>query len=492
MGSSQPVFRINWLAAMCLAGNVVAQDIRVSPSAIVLDSPEACQQLLVTGQRDDGSPVDLTRSAEYRVLNPEIAALDDHGMIRPIGEGRTELIIAAGFSDAVRVPVEVRGVENPRPLSFEDEIVPILTKARCNSGGCHGKAEGQNGFKLSVFGFDPAADHAALVKESRGRRLLASAPAQSLLLRKATAIAPHGGARKIDAGSLHYRRIERWIAEGAQFTRGTAPLISIEVEPAERVMRAKEGQQLRVTAVRADGERRCVTAEAEYESNAGLIADVDGQGLIAAGETPGEATILVRYRDQVAVCRVTHPRQGSEFARPPETNFVDRLVWDKLERLGIPPSTPADDATFLRRVFLDTIGTLPTSSEARQFLVDDSPDKRERLIAQLLQRDEYADYWAQRWSDLLRVDQDRTLPEGAVATTRWLRRQFAENRPYDEFVREILTAQGDTQSEGPAAVYKVLDSSEALSRSFSQLFLGVRIECAQCHHHPYERWGQDD
>jgi hypothetical protein len=189
---------------------------------------------------------------------------------------------------------------------------------------------------------------------------------------------------------------------------------------------------------------------------------------------------------------VTHPRHGTGFARPPAANFVDELVWDKLQRLGIPPSDLADDATFLRRVFLDTIGTLPTPNEAREFLADPAPDKRARLIAWLLQRDEYADYWAQRWSDLLRVDQDRTLPEGAVAITRWLRRQIAENRPYDEFVHAILTAQGDTQSESPAAVYQVLDTPEVMSRSFSQLFLGVRIECAQCHHHPFERWGQDD
>ena len=258
------------------------------------------------------------------------------------------------------------------------------------------------------------------------------------------------------------------------------------------MLNAGGAQQLQVTVVDASGRRQCVTAEAEYESNAETIAQVDATGLIEVGNVPGEATILVRYLGQVVACRVTHPQQIENFTRPPEANFVDRLVWDKLERLGVAPSVMADDAMFLRRVFLDTIGTLPTPDEAREFLADASTNKRSRLIDDLLKREEYTDYWALRWADLLRVDRDRMLPEGAVAVTRWLRRQIAENRPYDEFVREILTAQGDVHLEGPAAIYQVLDSPEALSRSFSQLFLGVRIECAQCHHHPFERWSQDD
>lgn len=493
MGRIMLIFRPVCLsAALCLIGvEACGAGLVVSPAKIVLESPEASQQILVTGRHPSGDATDLTRLVTYRNLDPQIVTVDGRGVVQPHRAGRTEIIIEYQ-ADSLRIPVEVRGLPDSAPVSFEHEIVPILTKTRCNSGGCHGKAEGQNGLKLSVFGFDPAADHAAFAKESRGRRVRISAPAQSLLLLKATATMPHGGGRKIDVGSLQYQRLLRWIAEGAKFTGRTSPAISIEIEPAQRLMRAGEAQQLQVTAVDAAGQRRCVTAEAEYESNVELIARVDSQGLIEAGDVPGEASILVRYLGHVAVCRVTHPARSVDFVRPPVTNFVDRLVWDKLERLGILPSDPADDANFLRRVFLDTIGTLPSPSEAREFLSDSSLDKRPRLIDRLLQREEYADYWAMRWSNLLRVDQDRMLPEGAVAMTRWLRRQMAENRPYDEFVREILTTQGDMQADGPAAVYKVLDSPEALSRSFSQLFLGVRIECAQCHHHPFERWGQDD
>jgi hypothetical protein len=223
-----------------------------------------------------------------------------------------------------------------------------------------------------------------------------------------------------------------------------------------------------------------------------MVAHADRRGLVAAARLPGEATILVRHMGHVAVCRITQPQPGVKFARPPEHNFIDGLVWDKLQRLGIAPSELADDAAFLRRAFLDTIGTLPTPREARDFLADADPRKRERLIDELLARDEYADYWTMRWSDILLIDRDKIGAEGAVAMTRWLRRQFAENRPYDELVRAMLTAEGDVRAEGPASLYTVLDSPEATARSMSQLFLGVRIECAQCHHHPFEKWGQDD
>ena len=242
----------------------------------------------------------------------------------------------------------------------------------------------------------------------------------------------------------------------------------------------------------AAGRRRCVTAEAEYDSNAGAIAGVDGRGLVRAGGQPGEAAILVRYMGLVAVCRVTLPRPGVTFARPPEANFVDRHVWDKLQQLGIPPSPPADDSTFLRRVYLDAIGTLPTADEARAFLADKAADKRAKLIERLLDRPEYADFWAMKWADMLRVDKDGVTPQGAVAMTRWLRNQLAENRPYDQFARAVVTARGSIAAEGPAALYKVLGTPEVAARSLSQVFLGVRIECAQCHHHPSEKWGQDD
>ncbi len=479
-----------WLALACLAVGAPAHAaVLVRPAAVVLDNPESSQQLLVKAV--ELGP-DLTRTAKYTSANPAIATVDANGLIAPRAEGKTEIVVQHG-AESVRVPVEVRGLKQPTPISFEHQILPILTKASCNSGGCHGKAEGQNGFKLSVFGFDPPADYQALLMEGRGRRLFASSPAHSLFVGKSTGRVPHGGGRKIEPDGIRYQRLVRWITEGAQYqSAAVKPVVSIVVEPAGQVLTMRGTQQLQVTAIDADGVRRCVTTEAEYESNATTIAGADGRGWVQAADVPGEAAILVRYMGHVAVCRVTIPQPGVTFPRPPEANFIDKLVWDRLTVLGIAPTEIADDATFLRRVHLDTIGTLPTAEEARAFLASKEPNKRAKLIDALLERPEYADFWAQKWSDILRVDRDAINAAGAVAMTRWLRKSFAENKPYDRMAREVLTAQGSTAAEGPAAFYKVLGTPEIMSRSVSQVFLGVRIECAQCHHHPSEKWGQDD
>jgi hypothetical protein len=471
---------------------VHAATFEVSPAAVTLDRPESTQQLLVSVKAADGRLVDVTRTAKYRSEDPKIARVDELGLVEPIRDGQVTVVVEHS-GGSIRVPVTVQEVDRPTPISFPRDIVPILTKTGCNTGGCHGKAEGQNGFKLSVFGFDTLGDHGAIAHEGRGRRLFPSAPEQSLLLRKAVAAEPHGGGQRMDVDSLRYRRLQRWIAEGARYVVDNQPqVVRIEVEPAEQILLAKENRQLRVWAVDEAGVRRCVTTEAEYESNAGVIAGVDGRGLVQAADIPGEAAILARYLGHVTVCRVTIPRPGAKFTRPPETNFIDKLAWNKLERLGIEPSGLCDDATFLRRASLDIIGTLPTADEARAFLADTSSDKRAKLVDRLLERPEYADYWTMKFSDLLRVDQTKITPGGSVAITRWLRRQFAENRPYDRMVYELLTAKGNVKAEGPAAYFKALDTPELLARSVSQVFLGVRIECAQCHHHPSDRWGQDD
>ncbi|MBI3862401.1 MAG: DUF1553 domain-containing protein, partial [Planctomycetia bacterium] len=418
--------------------------------------------------------------------------VDADGLIHPLADGMTTLSIVAGQNE-LKIPVTVSGIANPPPVSFEHEIIPILTKARCNSGGCHGKAEGQNGFKLSLLGFDGTFDYDALIREGKGRRVVVSSPPQSLVLRKAIAEVPHGGGRKINPGSPQHLRLLRWIAEGAPHSvPGEQPVGSIVVEPAAIRLRPHEQQQIRVTALEASGARRDATVEAEFISNAGHIVEANPRGLLQAADGPGEAAILVRYLGHVAVCRVVVPREGQSFPRPPENNFIDKLVWDKLVELGIEPGTPVDDAGFLRRTHLDVIGTLPTAAEARRFLNDPAPDKRARLVDELLGRPEYADYWAMKWADVLRADKIKVTHQGTVGLTRWLRRQFSENRPYDELVRDILTAQGPVQSESPVPFFKALDQPETASRAISQLFLGVRIECAQCHHHPSERWGQDD
>lgn len=479
-------------SALCWAwSGFVSAQISVRPDSIVLDRPEASQQVLVTDQVGS-QRTDLSRQVTYEVLDPKVIRINVDGLVHPLSEGTTQFVVRRG-DQQVAIPVTVTGIAPPEPVSFKLDVQPILTKSRCNSGGCHGKAEGQNGFKLSLFGFDNESDYDALVKEQRGRRVNLTRPDTSLLLMKGTASVPHGGGLKLDREGPQFEMLRRWVREGTPFQSPNEQMVvRIEVDPVELVMQPGATQQLRVTAIDAIGRRQCVTTSAEYVSNATQIVTTNARGLMTATDVPGEAAILVRYLDQVAVCRITLPRPNASSSRLNEHNFIDKHVSDKLIRLSIPPSGPINDSTFLRRVSLDLIGTLPTADEARRFLSDAAPDKRTRLIDELLQRPEYADYWAMKWADLLRADKIKVTPQGAVGITRWLRSKLAANQPFDQFAREILTVQGPIQAESPAAFFKALDTPEVAARSVSQLFLGVRIECAQCHHHPSERWSQDD
>lgn len=472
----------------------VVAEVCVQPANVLLESPESSQQLLVTSIDAKERSHDLSRSVDYEIIPSDLATVSENGLIRPLLNGSGELIVHYQ-NQKFTVPIIVRDLNDPRPVSFQNEILPILTKSGCNSGGCHGKAEGQNGFKLSIFGFDTVADHQAIAMESRSRRVSITRPEQSLLYLKGSARSPHGGGQKIDPGSDRDLRLLRWITEGAKFESQTdieSRIVGIEIKPAQKTLLAEESQQIRVTAIDSSGNRRCVTTEAEYESNAESLADVNLSGLVQASNIPGEAAILVRYLGHVTVCRITIPQPNLQFDRPQENNFVDRLVWDKLERLGIAPSDLADDATFMRRVYLDTIGTLPTSAETRQFLSNSDVGKRSQLIDVLLEREEYVDYNTMRWLDILRADQLKISPQGTVAVQRWLQRHFAENRPVDQLATELLTVQGNTSAEGPGSFYKILNEPDDAARAISQLLLGVRIECAQCHHHPSERWTQAD
>lgn len=485
-----------WFAMFAIASADVVSgaELEVSPREVFLDAPEASQQVVVWKTVDDSRRIDLTRRAKMRVQPPGIASVDQQGLVRPLQNGTGTLVIVVDDSE-LSIPLAVVKQDAPDPISFRREVIPILTKARCNSGGCHGKAEGQNGFKLTIFGFDPLSDYDAIVRESRGRRISPATPAASLLIKKGSARMAHGGAMALEPGSDHERKLIRWISEGASFQNDDVDqveIVGIEVEPQQHVLLAGESLQLTVTTIDSLGRRRCVTSSSEFQSNAVTIADVDTKGLVQASDVAGEAAIFAHHLGHVATCRVTLPRPGHSFQRPPEANFIDKLTWDKLQSLGIPPSAPCDDATFLRRASLDVTGTLPTVERVRSFLSDTSPDKRQRLIDELLDSDDYADFWTMKWLDILRADQLTISPQGAVAMQRWLRRCFAENRPYDQWAAQLLTVQGNTSAEGPGSFYKILNKPDEAARSVSQLLLGVRIECAQCHHHPSERWTQDD
>ncbi|MBH55821.1 MAG: hypothetical protein CMJ82_01390 [Planctomycetaceae bacterium] len=463
----------------------------VFPNEVSLTGPESSQQFVVNQRLENGRTSDLTRVVEYSVSDTAIATVNSHGMLVPLQEGETQLLIRHG-QWSQQIPIKIQGIESPTPVDFRGDIQPILTKAACNSGGCHGKAEGQNGFKLSVFAFDDTFDHDSITRHGRGRRINIAAPESSLLIRKATGLIPHGGGRKVSVNGLWYKQLTRWIKEGAAFdSESSQRTTRLDVYPKLMEVKPDSGLQLQVFAVDENGNRRCVTREAEFFSNAEAVARPDEDGWVHVDNVPGEAAILVRYRGQIETARIRLP-QEFEVTPPKSNNEIDDHVWTRLSSLGIQPSHVADDAVFLRRVYLDTIGTLPTIEESRRFLTDPSADKRSTLIATLLERPEYADYWAMKWADILRVDREIIKSPGTIAMTRWLRSQLAANRPYDEFVSDIVTAQGNTNSESAAAMYLVHNDPEKLARSVSQVFLGVRIECAQCHQHPFERWGQED
>ncbi|HTK75482.1 MAG TPA: DUF1549 domain-containing protein [Gemmataceae bacterium] len=391
----------------------------------------------------------------------------------------------------------VRAAAGDSPPTYERDVLPILTRAGCNAGACHGKARGQNGFQLSLLGFDRDFDYNALAHEGRGRRVFPEAPEFSLLLRKPAAEIPHGGGKRLTPGSPAYETIRRWIAAGLPRTPADAPSLDrISVEPSERSMTNGATQQLVVTAHYSDGSTADVTHFTMFQSNESVLAAVNPDGLVTAGPLPGEAAIMARFLEKFAVCNVLIPMPervpDQVYTDLPRRNFIDGLVYDKLQRLGLTPSDPAPEPTFLRRAYLDVIGRLPTAAEARSFLADRSPDKKSKLIDALLQRPEYADFWANKWADLLRPNPYRVGIKAVFNLDAWLRETFRQNKPYDQFVRELLTAKGSTFRNGATVVFRDRREPDEITPMVSQLFLGVRLECAKCHHHPFEIWGQDD
>lgn len=382
-------------------------------------------------------------------------------------------------------------------INFELDVMPILTVAGCNGGPCHGKSRGQNGFQLSLLGFDAEFDFNAIVKQARGRRVQPSAPEQSLLLLKAAGIVPHGGGVKLAPDGENYAILKRWIALGMPRAGAADPkLVGIEVTPRDRILPAKSREQLKVTAKYSDGSLRDVTRLTAYQSNESAVAAIDAAGLVTAGALPGETAIMARYMNHIAVFNVAVPLAGNVdkeiYASLPRNNFIDDLVWKRLERLGIVPSEGCDDATFLRRAHLDVIGTLPTTDEARKFLADTSPDKRAKLVDALLARPEYADHWANKWADLLRPNPYRVGIKATLVYDQWIRDAFRANKPYDRFVADLVASRGSTFRNGATVLYRDRRSPEEVTTMICQLFLGVRLDCARCHHHPFEVWGQDD
>ncbi|HTN77476.1 MAG TPA: DUF1549 domain-containing protein, partial [Pirellulaceae bacterium] len=383
------------------------------------------------------------------------------------------------------------------PISFDLDIMPVLTVRGCNQGACHGKARGQNGFQLSLLGFDADFDYAAIAMNARGRRVSPAAPQRSLFLKKATGQVPHGGGQRIDPDGADYQLLTNWIAQGLPRSIANEPkLARIELSPESKFLQPGEAVPLLVRAIYSDGSECDVTARTQYQSSEAALVSVSNAGVVKAGALPGEATIMARYSNIIATCHIAIPQAGSVpdelYTQLPRNNFIDDLAWSKLQSLGITPSEPCDDAKFMRRVHIDLIGRLPTPDEVRAFLADTDSSKRARLVDRLLERPEYADHFAAKWADLLRPNPYRVGIKAVLNYDQWIRESFRQNKPYDQFVRELVSAQGSTWENGATVLFRDRREPEEVTTLVSQLFLGIRLECAKCHHHPFEKWSQDD
>jgi hypothetical protein len=471
------------------------QTLTVFPASVTLKGLDDSAQLAVTGQLAAGRLQDLSGDVKYEISNPALARITTNGRIIPTSNGTAEVVIKYGDKTA-KLTLKTESCDTDLPINFGNQIVPIFTKLGCNGGGCHGKSGGQNGFALSLLGFVPELDYQTLVKENRGRRLFPASPDNSLLLLKATGIMAHAGGKRMEVGSDEYKLVRRWIASGAPFGSEKDPVVAkIVISPDHRVMTRSNRQQFTVTAHYSDGSTQDVTQRAQYESNDTEIAVVEGAALVRSLEMSGEAAIMARYLGHVATFRATVPLGN----KTPEYKFAQRTVVDKFtqkkwQELGIVPSDLCSDEQFIRRVCLDLTGTLPTPKQLKEFLADTDPAKRDKLIDRLLESPEYSYMFANKWADVLRVKR-RNQPDRAAGTFAfhsWIREAIATDKPYDQFAREILAATGDESQAPPTVWYKELQDPQQFVDDTAQVFLGLRIACAQCHHHPYEKWSQDD
>lgn len=515
--------RLSCLAALALvccrasvaedatAGNDPAagmERIEVSPVTVTLRAARDTVQLLVTGYDADGRARDLTQVAEIRSHDESIATVQS-GRVSAKGDGRTQMEIRIG-RHRQSVGVEATNINRPDPIRFRSEVMPALTKQGCNAGSCHGAPEGKGGFALSMLAYKPPVDEESLTTGGLARRIEPLAPAESLLLKKPLLRVTHVGGKRLHPGDVAYRVLHDWIAEGARLEPPDAPRcvgIVVSPGPSRTVVAPHLNQQLRVVARFSDDTTRDVTRLAAYDSSNKEIATADADGLVS-GHQRGLAAVTVRYLDfvQSVYFTVIRPVEGfaAAWPSPPENNYVDRWVHAKLKQLQFVPGEVCDDATFIRRVFLDLTGLPPTAERVRAFLADSAKNKRAQLIDTLLATEELARYWAQKEADLYRVnpqvldadlmksDAQRILEGRAALFNEWLVDEWRRNAPYDRHVRELLTAVGNTHQVGPSNFFEAIPKQDDVSEATAQLFMGSRINCAKCHNHPFESWTQDD
>jgi len=468
--------------------------IEIAPGNVKLTGLRDARQLVISGKYSDGTVRDLTAFADTKVEPAGIVEIQEGVFLRPLKNGTATIIASAGGKEA-RVPVTVSAMETPAPVSFRRDVVAALNVGGCNMGACHGTPSGKNGFKLSLRGFDPPADFLQLTRDQFGRRAGKQDSEQSLLFIKGIGRVPHEGGQRFGATSLPAEMIATWLAEGTRDdVPNQAPIKKVEVLPGARILMApSKWQQLAVNASFADDITRDVTRLTVFSSSDPSIADVSPNGMVEF-KRAGEVAILCRYLEEMLSVRLTYlePREGFVWPSPPETNYVDKHTFAKLKQMSIAPSDVCTDFEFVRRAYLDCIGRMPSVDESKAFLADKDTKKRDKLIDKLVDTSEFADFWALKWADVLRSSRKTIQTKGSYGFQAWLRGHFQKNTPWDKVVQELITANGNSYSNPPANYYRIAKDPQSLAETTAQLFLGVRMQCAKCHNHPFERWSQDD
>jgi len=463
------------------------------PEKVVLTGKRSRQQVIVTGLYPNSELRDLTTAAEFVSSAPQVAKIE-HGVITPVANGVAQIVAKISGQEA-KIDVTVQGLEQPSPISFKNGTLAALTKSGCNMGACHGSPSGKGGFRLSLRAYDPVLDIVTLRSEYYGRRTNIVSPTESLLLRKPLMELAHGGGRRLKKHDASYEILHDWIAEGLRLDAPTEPdVVKIQILPEGRVFQ-KEGarQQLVVLAHFTDGSIRDVTPITCYSSSSESVARVGDNGVVEK-ISRGETAILARYLDKMATSYITFLEDVPGFAwnNPPEKSFVDTLVNSKLKQLQILPSETCSDEEFLRRAYLDATGRLPTVEESQAYLADQNPNKRDQLVDTLVESDDFASYWTLMTGDILRSNAKKLNATGVQKFRLWLYESVRSDKPLNQFARELLTASGSAYKNPAANYWRASRDPQDATETTAQLFLGIRIQCAKCHNHPFERWTQDN
>ncbi|GAB4157094.1 MAG: DUF1549 domain-containing protein [Planctomycetaceae bacterium] len=468
--------------------------IRVYPKDVRLTTSRDSQSLVVQAVYPDGITRDVTAKSQMTLANKSLAKLSG-AVLTPLADGSTELTISHA-GQTVKVPVVVEKSKQDRPISFQLDVMPVFMKAGCNMGSCHGAARGKDGFRLSLFGFDPAGDHFRLTREVNGRRINLALPHESLLIEKSIGIVPHTGGKRFDKNSEYYKTLIRWLEAGAPKDQTTPPkVVSVELSPPNAVLDGKGStQQLTVRANYSDGTNRDVTSQAVFLSNNDNSATVFKSGVVTA-QNRGEAFIMARFETHTVGSQFIVLPKGLKFAwsNPPENNYIDKLINAKLKKLRILPSKLCTDEEFVRRVYLDVVGVLPTTEEYYRFMESRDPQKRTKLVDELLGRKEFVELWVMKWAELLQIRTTRqTSYKAMLRYYNWLQAKIANNVPMDKMVQELLGSNGGTFANAATNYYQNERNTLKVAENVAQVFMGMRIQCAQCHNHPFDRWTMDD